>query len=141
MNLSLTVEKMKDICNEYEVFILTSTQLNGEYQHANVYDQNLLRGAKAIADRIDFGSIMLPVNQEDKEGLKSIVEQMGVETPNLKMSVYKNRRGRYKDILLWCKADLGTCRIQPLFATDYNMELISINDTKISINSVQTSAF
>ena len=139
--LFLMSSKLKDICNEYEVFILTSTQLNGEYQHANVYDQNLLRGAKAIADIIKKKKKKKTVSQEDKEGLRSIVEQMGVETPNLKMSVYKNRRGRYKDILLWCKADLGTCRIQPLFATDYNMELISINDTKISINSVQTSAF
>lgn len=42
--------RLKDLCNEYGVFILTSTQLNADYTTAQVYDQNLLRGAKAIAD-------------------------------------------------------------------------------------------
>ena len=42
--------KLKDLCNEYGVFILTSTQLNADYVTAQQYDQNLLRGAKSIAD-------------------------------------------------------------------------------------------
>ena len=42
--------KLKDICNQYGVFIMSATQLNGDYRDAEVYDQNLLRGAKAIAD-------------------------------------------------------------------------------------------
>lgn len=45
--------KLKDICNEYGVFILTATQLNADYVTAQTYDQNLLRGAKSIADKID----------------------------------------------------------------------------------------
>lgn len=42
--------RLKDLATEYGIFIMSSTQLNGDYQHATVYDQNLLRGAKAIAD-------------------------------------------------------------------------------------------
>lgn len=42
--------RLKDLATEYGIFIMSSTQLNGEYQNATVYDQNLLRGAKAIAD-------------------------------------------------------------------------------------------
>ena len=42
--------KLKDLCNEYGVFIMTATQLNSDYQTAQQYDQNLLRGAKSIAD-------------------------------------------------------------------------------------------
>ena len=34
--------KLKDICNEYGVFILTATQLNADYTTAQQYDQNLL---------------------------------------------------------------------------------------------------
>lgn len=48
--------KLKDICNEYGVFILTATQLNASYTEAQQYDQNLLRGAKSIADKIDCRS-------------------------------------------------------------------------------------
>ena len=42
--------RLKDICNQYGVFILTSTQLNANYLDSDTPDQNLLRGAKAIAD-------------------------------------------------------------------------------------------
>ena len=55
------------------------------------------------------------------------------------MSVYKNRRGRYKGVYLWCKADLGTCRIKPMFCTDYRYELQSIDD--IRVRFAEESAF
>lgn len=140
--LFLISVKLKDLCNEYGVFIMTATQLNASYTDADVYDQNLLRGAKSIADKIDFGCIMLPVSSEDREALKEIVEKMDVEMPEIKISVYKNRRGRYKDILLWAKARRGICRIESLFATDYRMELIPIEDTKIKIvPQISASAF
>lgn len=42
--------KLKDICNQYGVFIESATQLNGSYVDSETPDQNLLRGAKAIAD-------------------------------------------------------------------------------------------
>ena len=42
--LFLMSVKLKDICNEYGVFIMSSTQLNAGYTDAEVYDQNLLRG-------------------------------------------------------------------------------------------------
>ena len=42
--------RMKDLANEYGVFIMSGTQVNGAWQDADTPDQNLLRGAKAIAD-------------------------------------------------------------------------------------------
>ena len=113
--------KLKDLCNEYGVFIMTATQLNADYVTAQQYDQNLLRGAKSIADKIDCGMIMLQTSQEDKEALRPIIAKGGFSEPGIKISVYKNRRGRYKDILLWCKANRATCRIEPMFATDINI--------------------
>ena len=46
--------RLKDICNQYGVFIMSATQLNGDYQQSETPDQNLLRGAKAIADWTKF---------------------------------------------------------------------------------------
>ena len=140
--LFLISVKLKDICNQYGVFIMTATQLNSSYQDADIYDQNLLRGAKSIADKIDFGCIMLPVSNEDRIALQNIVNKMGVPMPDVKISVYKNRRGRYKDILLWATADKGICRIEPIFVTDYRMELIPIEDIKIKVTpKIEASAF
>ena len=107
--------RLKDICNQYGIFIMSATQLNGEYQSSETPDQNLLRGAKAIADKIDYGAILLPVKDEDLVKLDKILCTNVFEQPTIKMSVYKNRRGRYKGIYLWCKADLGSCRVEPMF--------------------------
>lgn len=127
--------RLKDLCNQYGIFIMTATQLNGDYktETENQYDQNLLRGAKAIADKVDYGAIMLETNASDEKALEKVIKQHGFEMPKIKISIYKNRRGRYKDILLWCKADRGTCRIDPMFATTRSYELIPIEDLKIGV--------
>ena len=130
--------RLKDLCNEYGIFILTSTQLNGDYVDSKTPDQNLLRGAKSIGDKVDWGSILLPVTQEDIDSLSTVLSNSNFDTPNLKLSIYKNRRGRYKSIYLWCKADLGTCRVNPMFCTGYNYDFIEMEDLKIE---VEESAF
>ena len=131
--------RLKDICNQYGVFIMSATQLNGDYQQAETPDQNLLRGAKAIADKIDYGAILLNVKDEDLVKLDKILSTNVFDRPSIKMSIYKNRRGRYKGIYLWCKADLGCCRIKPMFATTYDYEIIPIDDMKIVLE--EESAF
>ena len=125
--------RLKDICNQYGVFIMSATQLNGDYKDSETPDQNLLRGAKSIADKIDYGAILLSVVDDDLVKLENILATGQFTTPNIKMSVYKNRRGRYKGVYLWCKADLGTCRIKPMFCTDYRYELQSIDDIRVIV--------
>ena len=125
--------RLKDICNQYGVFIMSATQLNGSYTDAETPDQNLLRGAKAIADKIDYGAIMLGVKDEDLVALEKILATNLFERPVIKMSVYKNRRGRYKGVYLWCKADLGCCRIKPMFCTTYDYEMVNIDDIRIRV--------
>ena len=125
--------RLKDLANKYGIFILTATQLSGQYQQAEVLDQNYLRGAKSLADKIDLGAIMIRTTPQDLEMLKPLLDKGGFEVPAIKMSIYKNRRGRYKDILLWCRADTATCRIEPLFATNYQFEWIEIPDLVITV--------
>ena len=125
--------RLKDLCNQYGVFIMSATQLNADYVEAKEYDQNLLRGAKSIADKIDVGMIMLKASKEDIESLQPIIAKGGFEVPDTKISVYKNRRGRWKDVLMWCKSDKGCCRIQPMFVTLYNYDLVEMEDLKIKV--------
>lgn len=82
---------------------------------------------------------MLKASAEDIEALQPIISKGGFEVPDTKISVYKNRRGRWKDILLWCKSDKGCCRINPMFVTLYNYELCEIENLKIKIR--EESAF
>lgn len=132
--LFLLSVKLKDICTQFNVFILTSTQLNGDWKNDKIPDQNLLRGAKAIADKADFGSILLDITEDDKEALGPLCEQKGYSMPNVKLSVYKNRRGSYNKGYLWMAADKSTCRFNGLFYTDYAYNEYPIGETKVIVS-------
>lgn len=95
--------------------------------------------AKSIADKIDMGCHILPVSEEDLKALSGIIPSFP-QAPNNKISVYKNRRGAYTGIYLWCNSDLGTCRIKPMFATDWSYNLISIDDVRVQVEE-EKSAF
>ena len=82
---------------------MTATQLNADYVDSETPDQNLLS--------------MLETTQKDRDALADVVAKSGFEMPDIKISVYKNRRGRWKSIYLWCHSDRGTCRIKPIFVT------------------------
>lgn len=134
--------KLKEICVEYNVFIISGTQLNGDYTSATEFDQNLLRGAKSLGDKVDVGMILLQTTEKDKEALQPLITKNNLSMPNIKLSVYKNRRGQHKGVLLWCNGDLGTCRINPIFMTDYGYKYLPINETKINVTPpVKASAF
>lgn len=123
--LFLLSAKLKDIANQFNVFVLTSTQLSSEWKTDTQPDQNLLRGAKAISDRADLGAILLDVTQQDKEKIENIVRDLGCDVPNTKLAVYKNRRGGFVRCYLWQIANKATCRFETVFVTNYNYELIT----------------
>ena len=78
--------------------------------------------------------IMLGTKDEDLVKLDPIIfANPNFKIPNMKISVYKNRRGAYKGIYLWCYADLGICRIQPQFVTKFNFDLVPMEDIKINV--------
>ena len=131
--LFLLSVKLKEICTKFNVFILSSTQLNQAWKTDDMPDQNLLRSAKSLADKIDVGMILLDTTQKDKEMLEEIINDSGQIMPNVKLSIYKNRRGSYVKCYLWMHADKSTCRFNGLFCTDYNYELIPISDTHIKM--------
>lgn len=132
--LFLLASKIKDIAGKYKVFIFSSSQLNGSFKTERILDQNVLAGAKAMANRVDFGSIMVDVVQEDLDALETLLSGMDVEEPNIKMSVYKNRRGKTNRVILWMKADKGTCRYETLIdkksgralVTDFDYNLVDV---------------
>lgn len=127
--------RLKDLANKYGIFIMSATQLNADYKDSEMPDQNLLRGAKSIADRVDVGMILLSVTDEDLTKLEPILDSnKNLQRPNIKLSIYKNRRGKYKGCYLWCAADLGTCRIHPQFCTSWRLEMLGIEDIKVIID-------
>lgn len=125
--------RLKDLCNELGVFIMSSTQLNADWESRDTSNQNVLRGAKAIGDKVDVGYISLPVTDQDKEALIPFIQASCIPMPNIVHHIYKNRRGKFKSVKLWCYGDLATCRVEPLFLTDNDYTTINIEDFEIVV--------
>ena len=130
--LFLFADKLKNMCNTLGIFILTMTQLNGTYKDSPVKDETMLRGAKNLADRIDFCEITLHPTKGELDSIKTILaHQINKPIPNLVRHIYKVRRGKLTRVRVYQYADLGTCRTQDLFITDNDGKLISMEINKI----------
>ena len=86
-------------------------------------------------DKVDGGLILLPVTDQDRESIKLFCDKNGFEIPTLKISIYKNRRGRYNHIFLWCKPDLSICKMNVMFVTSWLYEPIEMEDLIINVKT------
>lgn len=123
--LMLLSTALKDLAVELNIFVMSGTQLSGDYENwKGIRNQTLLRGAKSISDKIDLGMITMPVRAEDLNMMDSLLKQLNMPAPTHVRDIYKLRRGRYKNVRIWCLIDLGTARIEDLFMTGPNYEPI-----------------
>lgn len=112
---------LKDLAAELNVFVMSGTQLNGEAEEKKgIKNQTVLRGSKAVADKADIGVITCKVTQEEINNLTRSANFSINYIPNQVTDVYKVRRGRWVDVRIWSRMDLGTCRKEDLFITDAN---------------------
>lgn len=125
--LTMLSTALKDLANELNVFVMSGTQLNGNWQDGKLpRNQNLLRGSKGIVDKIDVGGISLPVTQDEHNLIDPVARKLNKDLPTQVQDLYKIRRGKYNRVRLWSKVDLGTCRTEDLFLTDQNGNEIPI---------------
>ena len=75
-----------------------------------------------------MGMILLNSTQKDKESLEDFCNSNGIEVPDMKLSVYKNRRGAFTNAYLWINSNKGACRFDPIFATDWEYNPIELKD-------------
>ena len=108
-----------------------------------VRNANMLRGSKAIADKIDVGMIGVRIPDEEMNYIKDFCSSNGRALPNIVVDVYKNRRGKMCDIKIFRKFDYGTCRVQDIVATtntsysilpDNEIPIISCNNTFLNLD-------
>jgi replicative DNA helicase len=123
MMLSNTI---KEIASEYQVFMMTGTQLNDRWETTRVRNQNQIRGSKAITDKVDIGMISVKLSDvpEELEEIKTICDTAGLPIPNMVIDIYKNRRGEYAGVKLFRYFDHGTCRAQDILLTSSNYSVI-----------------
>ncbi len=140
VSLLLLSNGLKEMATEYNVYVRTATQLNANATETEgmrkpiLRNQNMLRGSKAIADKIDVGYITMPVLPEEEKRLEPVCKKLYMPMPTHVSDIYKNRRGRYTNLRIWHSFDLGTCRMTDLFATDINLEPVGMQIVKYVFN-------
>lgn len=120
--LMMLSNTLKEIASDYNVFVYSGTQVNRGWEKSKFRNENHLAGAKAIADKIDFGIIAVKLNEEERDAIMPLLQADGIkEKPNIVLDIYKNRRGRIVNAKIFRVFDYGTCRSKDLIITDSNL--------------------
>lgn len=123
--------QLKQLAKDYNIFIFSATQVNAEgmsNDNTGFRNETCIRGAKAIVDKADVGYIMARVTDKELQELRQkLINYRDPDTglplniPTVKpthvLDIYKNRRGQYKNVRIWCNLDLGTGERTDLFIT------------------------
>lgn len=138
--LRLFTTTLKNLAVELNAFIMSSTQVsNDDDEKGGFRDFRHVQGSKAIVNLADFACIMSRPTKVELQELAGFQSSFSF-VPNLVIDVYKNRRGRWNMIRIWCYNDLGCCRREDLFVTTADMKPIKYFKT-IQFDSINFGKF
>jgi replicative DNA helicase len=121
--LWMFINKLKNTAQKLKIFIWSSTQLSGDWKQAQDPDQQLLRDAKSLSDKVDEGAILLPVRDKDRQAVEawhSKPENKFLDLPTHAIWVYKVRDGDFTEIHVFGYFDRGSCHWHDCFALDHD---------------------
>lgn len=128
--LELLSTKLKDLAKDYQVFIETATQVNGEAMNSEGFkNETCIRSAKAIVNKADVGAIVVKVGEKEYNSLVVSLKEAGKiprtdKMPTHRYDLYKNRRGQYKNVSVWSYINLGTGEWEDLYVTTSSGKII-----------------
>lgn len=124
---------LKVISEKYDIFVMSSTQMNSLVDDDNIRvsrTARALRGGSATINKADYGIVMAKPTANDLKRLKAIIDNGEAGNsfgglPDFGHFVFKNRSG-LSDVIIWTQYDRGNMREIPMFVTDYNYEVIDV---------------
>lgn len=117
VGLMMLSNTLKEIATTHKVFVMSATQLSGDWEGTKFRNMGYIRGSKAVADKVDIGMIGIRLSGEEKTRVEKILGANEMK-PNIVIDVYKNRSGRATEIKLFRYFDYATCRSYDCFVTD-----------------------
>lgn len=131
-------KEIKEMARRFDVAIIGYTQTNNEARRDyTIRDAGAIKGSTSLANKADLGITVFPPVKKEIELVQPLIDKVRVGmvrtdcVPNMVMTIYKNRGGRYKDVKIWFYVDLGTMEFIDLFVTNLNYEPINIDKTEI----------
>jgi replicative DNA helicase len=135
--LLLMSTSLKEMCNKHDVYLMSATQLNGDWKEAwqkgAQIDSNYIRGGKSIPDKSDAAMIVLPISKMEKDDIKDILASGFYPEPNFVTHVFKNRGNEDDKVKVFSNINMGNMRIKDCFATNLENELINIEKLIVKV--------
>ena len=150
--LMLMSNQLKQLAKDYNIFIFSATQVNasGMIDDGEFKDATSVRGSKAVIDKADVAFVMTKITPKmwdnfignfkkySHSGLiNSDYLDIEEKRPTHILDVYKNRRGRLKDVRIWTQLNLGTGERKDLFITNIANYPISIPEDTLFTTHTQ----
>ena len=130
--LLMFMERLKNLAKILNIFIYTATQISGNWKEIKEADQQMIRGAKAIADKPDGGWVLLPVREADRMIIDQYLEKGFVDEPTHVMHLYKNRGNPLVNIRIYGRFVQNMCRWYDCFVTDFQGHMKEITPIKVT---------
>lgn len=116
---------LKNMANDYGIFLATSTQLNRMYKTDAEPDATWLRGGAATADKADYCVITMPAGAKELDKIEPLIKAGHSNwKPNTIHYIFKNRGGKWKGVMVWTYTNLDIMVEKDCFVTNLNYELI-----------------
>lgn len=131
--LSGIASKLKDFAVEYNVAILTFTQVNGNAMTQEILDSGVAAGSRAIQNKADVAGVIMPLRRNEQEIADMVIEKNPkMIKPNRQLSLYKMRFSpEEQGIKIYFYLDLNTGRTQDCFVTNKYNEMYEMSKTKL----------
>ena len=130
--LMMLANQLKQLAKDYQVFLFSATQVNatGMADDGEFKNETAIRDAKSINDKADVSYVMTKISEKNfntyvtewrKAAREGILNPAFIEDINCRpthvIDIYKMRRGRYKNVRIWIRLNLGNGERKDLFMT------------------------
>jgi len=131
--LSGIASKLKDLAVEYNIAVLTFTQVNANAMTQEIMDSGVAAGSRAIQNKADIAGVIMPLRHKEQDIADMVAEKYPDRVkPNRVLSVYKMRFSSVEQgIKIYFYLDLNTGRTKDCFITTKFDQLYSLSKTRL----------
>lgn len=133
--LSAIASKLKDIAVEYNVAIMSFTQVNANINNQEVMDAGVIAGSRAVQNKCDVAAVIAPLRAKEKEICKMMMESHfpdSIIQPNRVVHLYKMRFSSEDiGIKIYFYLNLNNGHVKDFFVTDRWDNLYTMDKTKL----------
>ncbi|MDE6409409.1 MAG: hypothetical protein K2K81_04075 [Muribaculaceae bacterium] len=125
--------QLKELANELNIHIHTSSQLNRTWKKETDLDADNLRGAFSMVDLTDATYLTVKTRDIDESVIEAYLAKGFTTRPNMVTTIIKQRKGKYNKCRLYSYFDFATSRMEDCFVTDEDGNFLNVDDTYLDV--------